>query len=317
MRKNIYISIAVIALILLLTYILYPKKKFEGILTNEIYLCPNGKEILYVYEKDKSSAIYKFKIGDSISELLIKKDGWNLSQPNFSEDEQKIIYRAWQINNPTISIFVANVDGKNPKEIYKGSLLFAPKFSKYNKDEIFFVKASEYSNHSPIVRQLPNGMDLYSYNLKTKQIKRHTNENYYSINYYDFIDENNFVISSTFDGIYRHKIADLKKEELNLKNKNIDSVYVDQFYDSPLSYSQKIKKYLLSTYHELYLWNGKDNKMEKKYTCEPDDRIDYTSFFKHEEKILISTHEMVIIIIDYQGNIMDRFRIPPSWSEQK
>ena len=79
-------------MILLLIYIFFPKKTFEGILTNEIYLCPNGKEILYVYEKDKASAIYKFKIGDSVSELLIKKNGWNLSQPAFSVDKQKIIY---------------------------------------------------------------------------------------------------------------------------------------------------------------------------------------------------------------------------------
>ncbi|MCC9073583.1 hypothetical protein LNQ49_18555 [Flavobacterium sp. F-65] len=307
MKNTIYYIFGGIILVIL-TYVFYPEKPFEGILTNEIYLSPNGKQILYTYEKEKSSSIYSFKIGDSISTLLIKKNGWYLSEPSFSEDEQKIIYRAWQINNPVISVYVANTDGSNPKEVYKTSLLFAPKFSKYNQDVIFFVKAAEYSNHSPIVRQRPNGMDLYSYNLKTKQIQKHTDSNYYNIKSYDFIDKNKFVINSD-KGIYEYYIKTLKKKELVLKNRNIDSDHVDQFYDSSLSYSQVTQKYLLSTYNQLYLWNGKNDKLEKIYTCEPENRIDYTSFFKYEDKILISIYQ-TITIIDYKGNILDRFRIP-------
>ena len=311
MRKKLYLSIIVIAILILLLYVLSPKRTFEGIITNEIYLCSNGKEILYVYEKkDKSATIYKFKVGDSVSKLLLKKDGWYLCQPSFSEDEQKIIYRAWQANNPVISFFVANADGSNPKEIYRDSLLFTPKFSKYNDDKIFFVKALEYSNHSPIVRAHPNGMDLYSYNLKTKQTKKHTDENYISINYYDFIDENSFVVNTSSQGIFRYNIGNLKREDLDLTNKNVDSIDIDGFCYCPLSYSQKIKKYLLSNTFDLYLWNGKDDMLELKYSSEPGNPIRYSSFFKYEDKILISTSDETITIIDYKGNVINRFSMP-------
>ena len=146
--------------------------------------------------------------------------------------------------------------------------MFSPKFSEYNQDEIFFVKAKEYSNHSPIVRKHSNGMDLYSYNLKTKKIKVYTHSNYYNIECYDFINRNEFIVNS-YEGIYKYSIVENQnEEELALKNKNIEPVYIDQFYDSSISYSQEIKKYLLSTYNEVYLWNGIDDKLEKKYTCE-------------------------------------------------
>ncbi|HEX9599849.1 MAG TPA: hypothetical protein VF985_00025 [Mariniflexile sp.] len=289
---------------------MYPKKTFEGILTNEIYLCPNGKEVLYVYEKNNTSAIYKFKIGSSESKLLIKKEGWNLSEPSFSEDEQKIIYRAWQINNPLISIYVANADGTNSKEIYKDSLLASPKFSKYNSNEVFFIKASEYSSSSPLVREQPKGMSLYSYNLKNKEIKKLTNSIYYSIIDYDFIDENNFVVNSALDGIYRYKQGSFENERLSIeKVSNINPEYINQFYNNPLSYSQVLKRYLLSTFHEVYLWDSESNNLEIKYRCDSGNRIDYASFFKNENKILISTHETVIII-DFHGNTINKFKMP-------
>ena len=99
MRKKLYLSIIVIAILILLLYVLSPKRTFEGIITNEIYLCSNGKEILYVYEKkDKSATIYKFKVGDSVSKLLLKKDGWYLCQPSFSEDEQTFRRKATQLS---------------------------------------------------------------------------------------------------------------------------------------------------------------------------------------------------------------------------
>ena len=304
------LSILTILIILIVTiYYFFKDKRFEGILINEIYLSPNGKEILYVYENNNSSSIYKFKFKDSIPKLLIKKENWNLSQPSYSIDEKKIIYRAWQKNNPVISIFTANADGSNPKEIYKDSLLFDPKFSKYNIEEIIFVKANDYSNHSPFVRELPNGMDLYSFNLKNKQIKKQTNNNYYSINYYDFIDINNFVINSTSEGVFVSRTIDYNRQILNLANKNIDSNYLDQLFESPLSYSPVLKKYLLSTFHELYMWNGTDKKLEKIYTCELGKTINSTSFFACEDKILISSNE-IVTIINYSGKIINRIKIP-------
>lgn len=310
MNKKIYIVTLATILILLLLGFLYPKKAFEGILTNEIYLCPNGKEVLYVYEKNKTSAIYKFKIGASESELLIKKEGWNLSEPSFSEDEQKIIYRAWQMNNPLIYIYEAKTDGTNSKEIYRGNLLTSPKFSKQNNNEVFFIKASEYSNSSPIVREQTKGLDLYSYNLKNKEIKKLTNANYYSIIDYEFIDENNFVINSTLDGIYKYKKGHFENERLNIeKTTNTKPNYINQFYDNSLSYSQVLDRYLLSTYNELYLWDCNSNNLEIKYRSDPGNRIDYASFFKYENKILISSHE-TIIIIDLQSNTMNKFKMP-------
>ncbi|TPG32648.1 TolB family protein [Flavobacterium pectinovorum] len=290
-------------------YFLYPKSKFEGILTNEVYLCPNDKEINFVYEKDGTSKIYSFRIGDTVPKILIKNEGYNLSEPNFSADGKRIIYRAWKKNDPVIHLFVCNSDGTNSNEIYKGNLLFDAKFSQYDVDEINFIRASEYSNHSPIATQHPNGMDLYGYNLKSKTIRKLTDGNYYAINSYDFIDDSNFIINCDLVGIFKYTVGNLKKEELNLKDK-IDSSSIDQIYSNRVSYSKTKEKYLISSNFEVYLWDGKDSKPISIYTSQPGIQIKSTSFLKNEKKVFLSDNIENITIINYKGEVLRKFKIP-------
>lgn len=298
----------VLCLIPVLIYFFYPKKQFEGVLTNEVYLCPNNKEILYVYEKDGDSKICTFKIRDTISKILIINDGYNLSEPSFSHDGTKILYRAWKKDDPVIHLFVCNSDGTNSKEIYKDNLLFGAKFSEYDPNQITFIKAKEYSNHSPIVTQHPNGMDLYSYNLKNKTLEKLTDSSYYAINSYDFTDRNTFIVNCDLTGIFKYTVGNLKKEELNIKGK-IDSASVDQIYSSPVSYSKGDQKYLLASNFEVYLWDGKDSKPVSIFTSEPGVQIKTTSFFKNEKKIFVSDNIENITIIDYQGKMLSKFKI--------
>lgn len=307
MKYKLYILLGVFLLVI--GYLLYPKKTFEGVLPNEIYLCPNDKQILYVYEKEGSSYIYSFEIGDTVAKLLVKKEGYNLSEPNFSKDGSKIIYRAWKKNDPNILVYIADSDGSNPVEVYRDRLLFNLKFSEYDSNQIFFVKALEYSNHSPIVSKHPNGMDLYSYNMKSKAVKRHTRSNYYAIDCYDIIEENKFIVNSDLTGIYKYTLGSFKKEEIVISDK-IDSSYISQVYSSRISYSKENEKYLLSTYFDVYLWNGQAPKLSKVYSSEPGNQIEYTSFFKSKKNILISTQNEIIVVIDYNGNILNRFHIP-------
>lgn len=307
MKYKLYILIAFFLIVI--GYFLYPKKKFEGILTNEIYLSPNDKQILYVYEKEGFSYIYSFEIGDTVAKLLLKKEGYNLSEPNFSIDGSKIIYRAWKENDPNILVYIVNSNGASPLKVYRNKLLFNPKFSYYDSNQIFFVKASEYSNHSPVASKHPNGMDLYSYNMKTKVLKRHTRGNYYAIGCYDFIEENKFIVNAILTGIYKYTLGSLKKEEIVISDK-IDSSYISQVYSSRVSYSKGNKKYLLSTYFDVFLWDGKAPKLTKVYSSEPGNQIEYTSFFKSKRRVLISTQNGIIVVIDYNGNILNRFRIP-------
>lgn len=296
-------------LLILVGYFLYPIRSFEGVLTNEIYLCPNDRQILYVYEKEGASSIYTFNIGDGEAKLLLRKEGYYLSEPSFLEDGKKIIYRAWKKNDPKITIFIANSDGSNPIEVYKNKYLFTPKFSKYNSNQIFFVRASKYSNHSPIATQHANGMDFYSYNLKTKVVKKHTQDNYYNINSFDFIDMNNFVVNCNLTGIFKYRLGSLKKEELIVKDK-IDSSYADQIYGSRISFSMEDEKFLLSTYFDVYLWDGKASKLNSIYSSEPGNQIEFTSFFRNKKHILVSTHNETISTIDYNGRVVNRFKIP-------
>jgi len=295
--------------IIIFVYLFYPKNKFEGILINEVYLCPNNKEINYVYEKDGVSEIYSFGIGDTISKRLIKNAGYNLSEPSFSDDGKKIIYRAWKKNDPIIHLFVCNSNGTNSKEIYKGNLLFSAKFSEYNDDEVTFIKASKYSNHSLIATQHPNGMDLYSYNLKSKITKKLTDGNYYAINSYDFIDKNSFLVNCDLTGIFKYTVGNLKKEKLNIQDK-IDSSSVDQIYGNRVSYSKDEKKYLLSSNFEVYLWDGKDSKPTSIFTSQPGVQIKSTSFFKNKEKIFLSDNIENITVINYKGEVLNKFKIP-------
>ncbi|WP_264535497.1 hypothetical protein [Flavobacterium sp. N1736] len=308
--RTFLILIFVLFGLIAFVYFLFPEGKFEGVLTNEVYLSPNNKEINYVYEKEGTSKIYRFKIGDTVSKILINNEGYNLSEPSFTIDEKRMIYRAWKKNDPVIHLFVCNSDGKNSKEIYSGNLLFNPKFSEYDAQEIYFIKASEYSNHSPIAKQHPNGMDLYSYNFKIKGTRKLTDNNYYSINSYDFISNSNFIVNCDLKGIFKYSLDNnFKREELNIINK-IDSSSMDQILSNKISYSKEDKKYLLSSNFEIFLWDGKGSKLDAIFTSEPGIQIKSTSFFKNEKKIFISDNIENITIINYQGKVLNKFKIP-------
>ncbi|SEP30187.1 hypothetical protein SAMN05444671_3087 [Flavobacterium sp. CF108] len=306
--KTCLVLILVLFGLIAFVYLLFPESKFEGVLTNEVYLSPNDKEIIYVYEKEGTSKMYRFEIGDTVSKLLIDNVGYNLSEPSFTIDNKRMIYRVWKKNDPVIHLFVCNSDGKNSKEIYSDNLLFSPKFSEYDAQEIYFIKASEYSNHSLIAKQHPNGMDLYSCNLKNKKIKKLTEGNYYAINSYDFISGNSFFVNCDLTGIYKYTFENLKKEKLNIKG--IDSSSVDQIYNNRISYSKEEKKYLLSSNFEVYLWDGKDSKPTSIFISQPGVQIKSTSFFKNEKRIFISDNIENITIIDYKGKVLSKFKIP-------
>ena len=129
--------------------------------------------------------------------LIIKSDStFCYCGPKYSADGKKIVFIKIKKDSPgDESLCIANSDGTNIEQITNGGeILSSPKFSKFYKDEILYVKAANISKHSPIGVRQPHNMDIYSINYKTKKVRQISQLDSYNISKFSEIDSNIIAI---------------------------------------------------------------------------------------------------------------------------
>jgi hypothetical protein len=138
--------------------------------------------VAFTYFKNNVASIYYTTNIDSIArKLTFPKNGWDLTF-DLSQDLSKILY----INYPKCDFDICNIclydlkSGKADTLLNGGQLITDACISNDNK-YVYFLKASEIKNYSPIATKAPHGIDIYEISVLTKRVRKITNLRAYSI----------------------------------------------------------------------------------------------------------------------------------------
>jgi|21_taG_2_1085346.scaffolds.fasta_scaffold10425_3 hypothetical protein len=144
----------------------------------------NDNKVVFSYlKRGVGSSIYEMNIdGTEVKEIISTSDTKNYFRPVYSLDGEKILFLEYdKINLENVIICLADVDGSNMQRLTEGSeSIITAIFSEYS-DEIIYVKANEYGKSSPIAKEQAKGMDIYTVNILTKEVKKITDLNAYGI----------------------------------------------------------------------------------------------------------------------------------------
>lgn len=147
-----------------------------------IRLSPDDTQFLFSYFRNGQGAIYKCEIDGSNMELIAKpKDKETYSHPRYSPNGESVLFISFSEDAQSSAIFIADKTGKNKKQLTEYNQLITEAIFSHDGNSIFYSKAGEIANYSPIAPKAPHKMDVYSIDIKTKLNKQVTHLHAYSI----------------------------------------------------------------------------------------------------------------------------------------
>jgi hypothetical protein len=157
----------------------------------------NDSLIIFSMRTKNGSSIYQMNI-DGTEQRKIISSNKNISyfSPRYSKDGKKIVFKKYSKTNSLIrEICIANSDGSNVEQLtnLKENITDAI-FSSYS-NEIYFLKATEYGNYSPLAPEQAHGFDIYSLDLSTKEEKRISKLNAYGLHFLAEFDSTSLLVT--------------------------------------------------------------------------------------------------------------------------
>jgi hypothetical protein len=219
-----------------------------------------GNNIVFTYYKNNIGSIYINSLtNDSIKRITNPKSG-NDEFPQFSNDGKKVLYFCYpNLNEKKCSINILDLESNNADTIVKVEpLVIDACFSRTGKF-IYYIKASEFKNYSPIVRKLPHGVDLFEIDIITKQQRQITHLNEYMMQaitqtYSDSLIGMNIPNADDAMGMGLISISDGKFNRYKFQN---DPRYQVKSWYFPIAIREDSLIY--SAPYEIYVHNFKDN----------------------------------------------------------
>lgn len=215
--------------------------------------------VAFTYFKNNIGSIYYTTHLDSIARKLTSPEsGWDLTF-DLSNDLSKILY----INYPKRDFDICHIclyDLKSGKvdTLLKGGQLITDACISNNNKYVYYLSAMELKNYSPIVSKAPHGIDVYEISVHTKEVRKVTNLNEYSIRSLTptFADS---IISACIYGrqglvMVSTKTGALKEIEMNSPRNSVK--------DSFMPVDFRLDSVLYEAPYELYKHNFKTDKSE-------------------------------------------------------
>ena len=272
----------------------------------------NDSIIIFSMYTKNGSSIYQMNIDGTGQKKIINSDGnFSYFYPRYSKDDKRIVFKKYNRTNSLISeICIANSDGSEIKQLtnLKENITDAI-FSSYS-NKIYFLKATEFGNYSPLAPKQAHGFDIYSLDLATKEVKKISNLNAYALCYLTEYDSTKLLITikGGYDGgmfLCQHTPFKLLKRIVPKNNpRRIPSLYY------AAKYSILYNSLVFSAPYELYIMDT-DTKMAKLlfsnvgYTT-----IDDFYFFNSQPKVLfMKDNGLSLYSLNFDGTGLEEIPI--------
>jgi TolB protein len=142
---------------------------------------PDGKLVVFAYEKGSTSFIYKVSVDTGNATRLTKAEtGWE-SSPSFSSDGKRLVYSYSPGDGAHSRIVIGNVDGS---DLYPWSTSetddFRPLLAPDDKT-IILARSNYYGSYSPIAQPHQHDWSFYAADLDGTHVRQLTHEQIYEV----------------------------------------------------------------------------------------------------------------------------------------
>ena len=255
----------------------------------------NDSIIIFSMYTKNGSSIYQMNIdGTEQKKIINSNKDFSFFLPKFSKDGKKIVFNKCYRKNALISeICIANSDGSEIEQLtnMKENITDAI-FSSYS-NEIFFFKATEYSNYSPLAPKQAHGFDIYSLDLETKEVKKISKLNAYGLYYLSEYDSTKLLI--TIKGGYDGGIFLCQKEPFKLLKRIIpkNNPINDPSSYYAVAYSAIFNIMVFITPYQLYSMKMSDSIATLLYNKDQPVYVESICLFNSQPRVLFQKRDVL------------------------
>lgn len=262
----------------------------------------NDKNILFSFSKNGKISIASIDLdGGNLRPVIKSTTDSNFYNPRFSPNGEKILFMGSKRSSGMgCSMFLANADGSNKKEILRdvGEIIEAV-FSEC-EDKVYYIKSKEVGHSSPLAGNQPHNSDVYSLDLIGGKVEQITHTGSYSMSRVSEYDCD--WITLNMPGSDKKGLLMFAKENPNqiidvnpLNNPRRDNALYNTAF-----YSKKYGVMVFLAPYELYIMNMKDRS--SKLVLYDDNLVKYFRFCASQKRIVyINQNDLSFNIVDFKG----------------
>ncbi|MBT2682722.1 hypothetical protein [Bacillus sp. ISL-37] len=210
-KKTLMGAIAFVALLLIssISYTLLADRdayKYYTGLGSGLAISKDDQLIAFSYFNNENSAIYTAgQDGRDVKRVSNPERVYHLN-PQFSSDGSKILYLS-QDRKHIQSLYIANVDGANPKKISEDTQHISGAIFSDDSETIFFASmpAEEFKKTEGETQE---GFDLFSVKIDGSQMEQLTDRDFYTMDSLVFSAEKKEILFKDFDDINAFDLED-------------------------------------------------------------------------------------------------------------
>lgn len=142
---------------------------------------PDGKSIVFAYEKPDSCFIYKADVHGGMAARLTKNQQGCESDPAFSDDGKLIAYSYAAPGGRHSNLYLINADGSNPHLLLESDADDIHPVFAHDGKALYFMRSLFFGHYSPIVRPRRHDFGLFRLDLNRKRAEALTNSKFYEV----------------------------------------------------------------------------------------------------------------------------------------
>lgn len=231
----------------------------------------NGRVAFTNFRNNIGSIYFTTNIDSVAQQLTFPKQGWDLVF-DLSKDLSKILY----INYPKANFDICNICLYDLKSKKVDTLLMSREpitsvLLSPSGRNVYFSKAVEIKNYSPIASKTPHGMDVFEITIENKTIRKLTDLNAYSIQGLSTTSNDSLLAVNIYDngglGLVSTKTGKFEKININSPRNEVKDFFfpVDIRRDSMIYVAP----------YELYMHNFKTNASQFILRCPDGNQFDF------------------------------------------
>jgi hypothetical protein len=256
-------------------------------------LSPDGKQIVFAYTKNQTSAIYSISIDGSNLKKIIDSTGYNFANPRYSKNGETIIYIVYKNKAIHGALYKYNIQNGFQELLTDTNQTITEAIFSRDGASVFFCKANEYAAYSILGRKAPHNVDIYSVNLKDKKIARISNLKAYGIGSISDFDDSTLMMRSDIGNDNIDGIVLLSKKTGTVLKRivpaNDPRKYASVYYIP--TYSDKFKTLVFAAPLEIFVMKMEDRIAETVLFNKGGPDIPILRAFRDEKKILFSVDD--------------------------
>jgi len=197
-------------------------------------ISPDGTSILFTWDSGNKVHLFKSKInGHNPKQLFNSNNQISVYNARFSPSGEKIIFLVSVPKSLNSSIWIANNDGYDTRQITDTSGIKTEAIFSHNEKRIYFVQANEYGSYSPLVGRAAHDFDIYSLTLGENKIIKISDLKAYSLSRISEVDSNKLLLAmhTKNKGIFFYKENDEILNQILVTN---DSLSHSSSYSNPI-----------------------------------------------------------------------------------